>query len=565
MPPVPEVEGQGTDLGDVRSLTQPGNTPPDGQPEAPPDNRGASSSHGHARPFVLVFRRKSHRIAVTYPGVAGEVSVLQAEEQVPESSSRRLHRRPLGFRVPRRPHAPLVGHTDFAPKSVGRAALVAFDAVASDDRRTVTANDANPYVLSWLQEAVGTAACWLAGTTEKGEQPLNVVKLDLEIWNGGSDMNNATAPGAQGAQVPSADKKTVGAYLLVNWDDDGTGKMNPDGTWATPPVPDLEKTDVPNEDNLAKLLPSINPLPSTGTVELELTGADADKIKLWKKCTKGTEIPLTGKKKSWDLSNAADKSEFQGYMSDGLWIEGVQTGTAERAVQFVLRLKGSDGKEVGNDQCNATVVMMNLGNAVYRDNDVYAALSIDRGHAALVYKFIGSCCLNDLNNDDKYLIIEMAVPASNKTLTTMTQDNGNFYNAECYGCFTNPTITYRQRLGVLSAAKTLASRHVGYTAANALKPKKWNGKLNTITDLRCDGLVEVCYEINGVDVWGKTTNGTTDYSIVNFLTEHNVFGTVIWDDTLQPATQCGHKRPRNAATTFRKQNLCIPVGDTGGN
>ena len=53
------------------------------------------------------------------------------------------------------------------------------------------------------------------------------------------------------------------------------------------------------------------------------------------------------------------------------------------------------------------------------------------------------------------------------------------------------------------------------------------------------------------------------------LEEHNDFdsdpllGT--WDDTLMPATQCGHVTPRDSATRFQLQDLCIPVGSKGGN
>ena len=95
---------------------------------------------------------------------------------------------------------------------------------------------------------------------------LTVVKVGLSIWNGGSDLDNGQTAGPQGDRVPDADKQTVGAYLLVNWDDDdGDGTMNADGTWATLPVPDLTKDYVANEDNLAKLQPTLEPLLYTGT------------------------------------------------------------------------------------------------------------------------------------------------------------------------------------------------------------------------------------------------------------------------------------------------------------
>ena len=50
------------------------------------------------------------------------------------------------------------------------------------------------------------------------------------------------------------------------------------------------------------------------------------------------------------------------------------------------------------------------------------------------------------------------------------------------------------------------------------------------------------------------------------LEEHNDFdGIGNWDDTLMPATQCGHMTPVLAETKFQPRNLCVPVGSTGGN
>jgi hypothetical protein len=76
-------------------------------------------------------------------------------------------------------------------------------------------------------------------------------------------------------------KKSIGAYLLVNWDDDDAdGVMNNDGTWSALPVPDLTENSVASEDNLAKLQPIIQPLLDTAPLMLEVSGVDAGRIKL---------------------------------------------------------------------------------------------------------------------------------------------------------------------------------------------------------------------------------------------------------------------------------------------
>jgi|GEM_PF-3392055 len=204
---------------------------------------------------------------------------------------------------------------------------------------------------------------------------------------------------------------------------------------------------------------------------------------------------------------------------------------------------------------------------------------------------------------DKDIVLQIkqrldAVPLSQASSKEISEVLGE----DAWGCFTNPAITYIERLKILEAAKSLAARApgIGYTGVNAVlgnnnlqEPGDWDGKLNTIANLRCDGLIEVCYEINDVDVWGMVR--TPDSAIVHYditeytdeweyhpvgggwdheanglpdnLEEHNDFDSIPgdWKDTLQPATQSGHEPPVDADTKFQQQNLCIPVGSKGGN
>jgi hypothetical protein len=156
--------------------------------------------------------------------------------------------------------------------------------------------------------------------------------------------------------------------------------------------------------------------------------------------------------------------------------------------------------------------------------------------------------------------------------------------------FYYPDITLTQRLKILKTARTLASRSISYAPLSALLPKDWNGSLSEVEELRCDGFVELCYEINNVNVWGKfrkptktvtysITDLTNNYDYDTFsgsystpplkkwpdaLEEHNDFDTPDWADTLQPATQCGKvKAPGEAQTMFVKNDLCFPVGTKG--
>ena len=174
---------------------------------------------------------------------------------------------------------------------------------------------------------------------------------------------------------------------------------------------------------------------------------------------------------------------------------------------------------------------------------------------------------------------------------TITQDA----SLVAWGCYTHPQITYVQRLKILKAAKSLVARSINYTPTNVLLPHGWNGKLDTIDKLRCDGLVEVCYEINGVNVWAMHRNASGDTgchfnisdtsdiwtyypvwgtwaagsnSLFDNLEEHNDCDLLYggdWQDTLWPATQCGHVISTSHCTCFIKQDICKPIGSKGGN
>ena len=122
--------------------------------------------------------------------------------------------------------------------------------------------------------------------------------------------------------------------------------------------------------------------------------------------------------------------------------------------------------------------------------------------------------------------------------------------------------------------------------------ENWDGTLTHIKALRCDGIIEVCYEYNDIDVWAMRRNfggisfnydisSQTDILDYDYfwnswsaganmekdnLEEHNDTHAdpFFWDRTLQPATQCGKKTPVNADTKFEYQRLCVPIGHNGG-
>ncbi len=455
---------------------------------------------------------------------------------------------------------------------------------------TVAADISGSYNVVFTVTATGCPLC--ADANDSVSDSAVAFSMDLIMQNGGSDLDNGDAAGSLGPVVAEDDEENVGGYILVNWDDDDSdGSMNPDGSWAVDPVPDLHEPSVQNEDNLARLTWFLSDVPDTGTISLETVGYDVQ-VRAWSSSTKGTNYNLHPSAWNFDLSVPSQRNQFILFGQNGLWIEGAMPSSTERDVSFTLRYRDAGGAERCADTVKATVVMINLANAVYKEHVWW--VQNNRGHAALIWTFLGPLTRANLNDDTKYLLIEMDGPTNSYDLTSMTQHP----NYPPFGCFTNPTITYRQRLMVLQAAKSLAARGVGYTPFNAVlgtndpdHPKRWNARLDTIGWLRCDGLVEVCYEINGVEVWGmvgRPPDGGSHHDITDLtdlwsynettgnwtqapngepdnLEAHNDFDNGFWLDTLMPATQCGHVTPQDASTRFQPLDLCIPVGTKGGN
>ena len=386
-----------------------------------------------------------------------------------------------------------------------------------------------------------------------------IVQPDIDIYNGKG-----------GSEVDDDDEENVGAYFLVNCDDDDDNN-----------TPDLDDPCVVGEDDLSKI--SLSYLPNAldvGTLELIKTGPD---IKIWTKETKDTEQTDL----SWDLASEELPNE--------LWVEGREASDSERDIQLELKYT-YNGNSI-SDKVKATAVEIRLGNAVYREHGFW--VQNNRGHGAIVYEYTGTCTPQDLNDSTKFKMIEMDGPTDTKTMATITDDE-SFPHLDAFGCYTNTSdITYTKRLAIIKIAKALVADagNIGYTLMNALlcddedHREDWDGMLTDIYKLRCDGLIEVCYEKNGIDVWAmKRDYGGISYNYdisdlsdslsydafwgtwsagsnnaIDNLEEHNDYDDNGWSDTLMPATQCGHTTPVDSDTKFSKQDLCYPIGHKGGN
>lgn len=426
--------------------------------------------------------------------------------------------------------------------------------------------------------------------------PVGDIGVDWKICNSGSDLDNGQESGAEGELVQDSEEITVGAYILVNWDDDDAdGDMDKDGNWNRLPIPDVGENSVGDEDNLAKFIPTIQPLLNVGIIELTVSDVDADKIKLWWYRTKGTPLLLNSSKIIWNLANPGDRLNFQYFMQNGFWVEGTKPGTCERGATFTLRYTSDTGASV-QKQCKATIVMIRLGNAVYRENMVGMANAYplrERGHGGLAFSFDGPATAANLKNRDKYGIVQMqGLDPEGEKLGGVFGVSG-FEYWYCYthtGEITDDEDGYTKRLKILKIAYWACEywdTSFNYAAFDCMTPfgADWDGKLTDIAEMRCDGIIELAYEFNGIMVWGQITDcggAHYDMRINSYLNEHNNWqwgdDPADWDwdmyATCLPATQGGFAdqyltehnptysggsfRGRDWETTFQEQRLVWP-------
>lgn len=468
--------------------------------------------------------------------------------------------------------------------SVSSESADLFDALASDDVQ-----------LRFMGITAGDVELALEGTVNGDlsvhvdKVKLSVLDVDLAVCNGGADLDNGESAGPQGQEVLDEDEEDVGAYVLVNWDDD-----DHDGDWDTTgdcmiaPQPDLDEVPedpdshivVLNEDNLARLTPRLagGNVFNVGIVELKIEEG-VDRIRLWTAPIKGKQIQLTSDAKIWDLNNSQDREEFESAVAYGLWIEAISRSLVERDV--TIRLTYSLGSSLlMTDQIKVTCVMMNLGDAVYREGAMPGMT--ERGHGGLVTKFNGACTQADLMDPTKYTITEVNVLAGgdnvvqeSASLDSITSMSGKEY----FGCYTNssadglPETTegYTRRLKILKSAKYLTEQtDIESTRFNMFECEAerdngsayktylyWQGTLEDVKAIRADGLIELTYEMNGVSVWGKKVDvDTYGYDICAYdptsgyynVKEHNFYrggddpedGEGDFWGWLAPITQCGY-------------------------
>lgn len=208
-----------------------------------------------------------------------------------------------------------------------------------------------------------------------------------------------------------------------------------------------------------------------------------------------------------------------GHHSSLLWV---------LAALWVVAGAGARAGDYGN------LDAMEYGDPLYRENGINTYEEL--GHAGLYY---------GIDATETNRIIHMTGPGN---LITDDDDlNALLEEYEYWGAYgssiNDKPQTFAQRQAIVQAADELDTRDPDYTFTDCLVPESgWGVKIepDEVDEIRCDGVVEFCYEYCGFPVWGQNAK---HYDIsTSYYSEHNTaYGYEGYDpDTaLSPVVQCG--------------------------
>lgn len=156
-----------------------------------------------------------------------------------------------------------------------------------------------------------------------------------------------------------------------------------------------------------------------------------------------------------------------------------------------------------------------LGDAVYHNlTGTYSLAGYD--HAAIYAGFRGGDW-TDLNNHRVIEVGGLYDTVRENSFAGFCTGDDIYY----YGAVTNPAITPAQRAAIMATAEDFRDNsNLTYTIWGQIdwKGDSWDGTIADLENLRCDGMVECCYEMNGVEAWGREG---THYLITEYPAEHN--------------------------------------------
>jgi len=193
------------------------------------------------------------------------------------------------------------------------------------------------------------------------------------------------------------------------------------------------------------------------------------------------------------------------------------------------------------------------GDAVYRRLSWLWAIGYNYNHAGIIA---------GINSSDSLRVIEAPVADNNpdnEFLGVFKNGDQPYYGAYTLSSF---TLSFSSRKQIVKIARDLVAANIGYPSAmkNALEPigDFFTGYVDDIDTIRCDGVVEYCYEYpydgkTGYRVWWHTSR-PDDWNIAtpSSLAYHNYMpGDPISPDTeLSPWAQRGSPPNTGPVTPF---------------
>ncbi len=94
-------------------------------------------------------------------------------------------------------------------------------------------------------------------------------------------------------------------------------------------------------------------------------------------------------------------------------------------------------------------------------------------------------------------------------------------------------VGFHERKNIVGTARELTSDNsIGYTFLEMIEPKAvWNGDPQSVSAMRCDGVVELSYEHNGIKVWGEGdyTNAGALWNVGNAGHKYPIHHNDTWD------------------------------------
>ena len=206
---------------------------------------------------------------------------------------------------------------------------------------------------------------------------------------------------------------------------------------------------------------------------------------------------------------------------------------------FILILCGETFSLIAQDRGNTTA--QEYGDAVYRELEGIAGfLGYDYNHTAVFAGF-------DSSGNGKVL---QALGSGYVTHEADFYDQFTSYGTYYYGAYTlnNRTMSFTDRKSVVTTAIGLVNAAIPYPDYFLIPPvcivyygNSFDGTITDISNIRCDGFVEYCYEKNNFRVWRNQDYVDADWSIVLYpdLNNDRPDNTRNPEDEASPWTQRG--------------------------